>query len=297
MLLVFPGALGDLLLLAPAARALAAGGARMELCVARVLAPLAALLGPGGTGPFLDAASMSGLFGGPVTPALAAWIRGADVVHAWLARTVEADSFVARLRALGAAEVRLHAVRRDDADEHASVAYASDLRCTLAAENGPALAVPLDPARPPSVEGAPRLVVHPGAGASAKRWSTTGFARVADCWRARGGEVVVLLGPADDDLAAAWRATGHALATGRTLLEAAALVASASRYVGNDSGISHLAGALDRTGAVLFGPTRPEHWRPRGGRLAVVRFTSRDESSCVEEIVAHLGAPDEGRLP
>ena len=38
----------------------------------------------------------------------------------------------------------------------------------------------------------------------------------------------------------------------------------ASAFVGNDSGISHLAAAIGTPGVVLFGPTDPRRWRPLG---------------------------------
>jgi heptosyltransferase-3 len=40
-----------------------------------------------------------------------------------------------------------------------------------------------------------------------------------------------------------------------------------SAYVGNDSGISHLAAALGRPALVLFGPSNPDLWSPRGARV------------------------------
>src|SRR5947207_1274820 len=53
------------------------------------------------------------------------------------------------------------------------------------------------------------LVLHPGAGSRAKRWTAEGFRAVADAWHERGGETVVLLGPAEENDVGRWRATGH----------------------------------------------------------------------------------------
>jgi ADP-heptose:LPS heptosyltransferase len=44
----------------------------------------------------------------------------------------------------------------------------------------------------------------------------------------------------------------------------------ADGYVGNDSGISHLAGALGRTTLAIFGPTDPDRYRPLGPRVHVL---------------------------
>ncbi len=75
---------------------------------------------------------------------------------------------------------------------------------------------------------------------------------------------------------------------GLSLAEAAALIASAPSWIGNDSGMSHLAGALGRRGVVLFGPTRPERWRPRSGSLATVAFDGRSIAVVAREVIANL---------
>src|SRR5262249_11303616 len=98
-------------------------------------------------------------------------------------------------------------------------------------------------------------------------------------------------GPAETDEAPYWRASGHRVATDLGLDAVAALVAGASRYVGNDSGVSHLAGALGRRGVVLFGPTRPERWRPLGGALAALPFAGRATADVESEVSAALEPP------
>jgi ADP-heptose:LPS heptosyltransferase len=41
-------------------------------------------------------------------------------------------------------------------------------------------------------------------------------------------------------------------------------------FIGNDSGISHMAAALDLPTLVIFGPTNPKVWSPRGRKAFVV---------------------------
>jgi ADP-heptose:LPS heptosyltransferase len=43
----------------------------------------------------------------------------------------------------------------------------------------------------------------------------------------------------------------------------------AAGFVGNDSGVSHLAAAVGAPGVVIYGPTDPARWRPLG-RIAVL---------------------------
>lgn len=63
------------------------------------------------------------------------------------------------------------------------------------------------------------------------------------------------------------------------LMELAQWIAGAALYVGNDSGITHLAAAVGTPVVALFGPTDPEVWGPRGTRVKVVRARSMDEIS------------------
>jgi hypothetical protein len=68
--------------------------------------------------------------------------------------------------------------------------------------------------------------------------------------------------PAEESLAPLPDARTRAGRAAREVVEA---LAGAAAYVGNDSGPSHLAGALGTAGVVLFGPTDPARWRPLVG--------------------------------
>ena len=54
------------------------------------------------------------------------------------------------------------------------------------------------------------------------------------------------------------------------LYELARWLAGASVYIGNDCGISHLAAAVGTPVVVLFGPTDPAVWAPRGPSVTVL---------------------------
>lgn len=114
------------------------------------------------------------------------------------------------------------------------------------------------------------MVVHPGSGGKRKRWDTKGFIEVARWWKEiRKGKLIILIGPAEEE-GIDWQALGT-LARSLPLRHVAALLSRADFYVGNDSGISHLAGAVGTRGIVIFGPTRPQQWRPLGGALIVLQ--------------------------
>ena len=72
-----------------------------------------------------------------------------------------------------------------------------------------------------------------------------------------------------------------------SLPEAAACLARAALYVGNDSGLMHLAAAAGVPTLGLFGPTAAEQYSPVGRRTAFVRATTRRmEDLSVEQALA-----------
>ncbi len=70
------------------------------------------------------------------------------------------------------------------------------------------------------------------------------------------------------------------------LYELACWLASARVYVGNDSGITHLAAAVGTPVVAVFGPTDPVVWAPRGERVRVVSGGSLDGISTEDVLEA-----------
>ena len=115
------------------------------------------------------------------------------------------------------------------------------------------------------------LIIHPGSGGQRKRWGAEGFRQVAEWWRnSRDREVLIVLGPAEAKEGEYWRHYGH-VETSLALPQVASILTRATCYIGNDSGVSHLAGVVGARGVVIFGPTRPEQWRPLGAGLQVIK--------------------------
>jgi ADP-heptose:LPS heptosyltransferase len=138
------------------------------------------------------------------------------------------------------------------------------------------------------------LVLHPGSGGKRKRWVGEGFAAVARWWQdQRQGKVLVLLGPAEAQEESYWRQVGE-VEKDLAVLQVAALLSRADLYLGNDSGVSHLAGAVGARGVVLFGPTQPSQWRPIGGSLSVLyNVHYRAEAPQAQGITLNEVAPEE----
>ena len=115
------------------------------------------------------------------------------------------------------------------------------------------------------------LMIAPGSGAWEKNWPLSSFCAIADWWRRTGGAVVVILGPVEEERGD-YTALCHGAVVARNLelKNLAALLARSDLYLGNDSGVSHLAAALGVETVVLFGPSNVARWEPRGKHITVV---------------------------
>ena len=136
---------------------------------------------------------------------------------------------------------------------------------------------------PQAVAAGPRLVLAPGARyGPAKRWAPERFAAAAASWvGTRGAPAaahVLLVGGAEDraDVAAvraaapAGPARFVALAGATDLAALTGVLAGADAVLANDSGVAHLAAALGRPTAVVFGSTDPRWTAPRGPAVRVL---------------------------
>lgn len=134
---------------------------------------------------------------------------------------------------------------------------------------------------PAAVKAAKRLLVlGPGATRAGKAWPVERFAGLAGVLTARGGllegaVVVPTGGPMDREAAAiigrGVPAKRFVDLTGADLLTTAALMARADLFVGNDSGMMHLAAASGAPTLGLFGPTDERLYGPWGERSRPVR--------------------------
>lgn len=122
-------------------------------------------------------------------------------------------------------------------------------------------------------------IIHPGSGSPTKNWPEERFVALARRMRGEGrGQPVFLTGEADESAA---RHLGlHAAdlphVSNRSLDDVACFLSACAGYVGNDSGITHLAAALGRPTLALFGPSQAEHWAPRGSHVTVQRAPGGD---------------------
>lgn len=133
----------------------------------------------------------------------------------------------------------------------------------------------------------PFWALHPGAGKRQNVWPADRFAAVARRAARAGHPVLVLHGPADGDALADLRAAlaGAPAAAAAPIVIApplsvgagAAVLARAERFLCNDTGVMHIAGALGVCTVALFGPTDPAFWKPPADRVVALRAPGRRE--------------------
>jgi ADP-heptose:LPS heptosyltransferase len=126
--------------------------------------------------------------------------------------------------------------------------------------------------------GSDRLILHPGSGSNNKVWPH--FEALAS----RLPEAAVLLGPADTPLAVPNRCLKNL-----SLTQVAKALRECHAFVGNDSGITHLAAYCGAPVVALFGPTDPAVWGPVGRRVRLLREAVLADIS-VDQVVRALQA-------
>jgi len=132
-------------------------------------------------------------------------------------------------------------------------------------------------------EKTPLAVIHPTAAFDTKQWATDRFARVAESLASRGFVVVAITAstevPVADKLKHLTKTPVVAL-TDLSLPEVTALLARARLFVGNDSGIAHMAAAVGAPSVVIFGSSNTAHWRPWAKAPAEVVVEELDCQPC-----------------
>ena len=108
-------------------------------------------------------------------------------------------------------------------------------------------------------------LIHPATAFATKQWAPENFARTADLLAETGLDVVAISSkPESHILDAVKRETHSALTTfdDLTLPEITALASEARIFVGNDSGIAHIAAAVSTPSVIIFGSSNRAHWGP-----------------------------------
>ncbi len=115
------------------------------------------------------------------------------------------------------------------------------------------------------------ICIAPGSGSSIKNWPLSRFIETADYLKCTGYSIVWICGPAEDNLTIPDNDT---ILRNADLLQIAAVLSKCELYIGNDSGITHLAAATGCNILALFGPSDPTIWSPRGLNVKILQKPS-----------------------
>ncbi len=126
------------------------------------------------------------------------------------------------------------------------------------------------------------LAIAPGANWPGKIWPASAYRDLIAALRA-DFEAVLIIGSAADRASAVDISATLSMPTLNTcgetdLCEAAALIARAAVFVGNDSGLGHIAAAQGVPTVTVFGPGQPQRYRPWGQHVRVVQAPGDDLS-------------------
>ncbi|MBX3292105.1 MAG: glycosyltransferase family 9 protein [Acidobacteria bacterium] len=149
-------------------------------------------------------------------------------------------------------------------------------------------------------------LLHPAAAFATKQWPVENFARVAEHLAEKGIASVAIAGK--DETAVLDELTNASKAPITTfddlsLPEVTALAAMARIFVGNDSGIAHIAAAVGTPTVVIFGSSNRSHWYPWTDAPNEIVFTEFDcqpcpgytcevfgDPKCIKSVTAAAGA-------
>ncbi|MFO0794556.1 MAG: glycosyltransferase family 9 protein [Candidatus Brocadiaceae bacterium] len=130
------------------------------------------------------------------------------------------------------------------------------------------------------------IAIHPGSGGRQKCWPVERYAALIG-WlkKEMDAEILVISGPADDHIVKELRVKvggNFIFADQLPLSKLASLIKRCNLFVGNDSGITHMAAALGTRTVAIFGPTDPGVWGPRGDSVKIL-YRQASCSPCAPE--------------
>lgn len=120
------------------------------------------------------------------------------------------------------------------------------------------------------------ILLHPGSGSKRKVWKLEGFLSLVHyIQRDLHSKVLIVIGPAEGtEVQKAFEEMGSnapMCVKGLSLLQLASVMERCRLFIGNDSGVTHLAAALGLPTIAIFGPTDSKVWAPRGKKVLVIR--------------------------
>jgi ADP-heptose:LPS heptosyltransferase len=137
-------------------------------------------------------------------------------------------------------------------------------------------------------------LIHPAAAFATKQWASQNFARVVEFLAERGFTSVAIAAPNEQSLLDQLRSetSVNVVTFALSLPEVTALAARSQLFVGNDSGIAHIAAAVGTPSVVVFGSSNIAHWRPWNTAPAEVVFEEMPCQPCHGYFCAQFAQPE-----
>jgi ADP-heptose:LPS heptosyltransferase len=119
----------------------------------------------------------------------------------------------------------------------------------------------------------PFILLHPAAAFDTKQWEIEKFCELARLLSQKGNRIVGTAGPGEHQyLELLQSEVPEILTLGPLALEEfTALAARCCLYIGNDTGTTHIAAALNRPVLVIFGSSNSRVWYPWGTQFELIR--------------------------
>lgn len=132
------------------------------------------------------------------------------------------------------------------------------------------------------LEGRKIVLIHPAAAFATKQWAAQNFARVIEFLADAGLASVMIAGPRENQVLndVFESCSVKIVMFDLSLPEVSALAARSQLFVGNDSGIAHIAAAVGTPAVVIFGSSNIAHWRPWNRAPAEVVFEEMPCQPC-----------------
>jgi ADP-heptose:LPS heptosyltransferase len=294
------GALGDFILTLPALAALRRGfpSHALEVLGHEPAASLALAGGLADRVAALEAPALAGFFvrDGSWPARLTDYFAGFELIVSYLFDPEEI--FQSNVARCGAGRFLAGPHRPDESSNvHATQALLRPLEILGLSESDPRPRLVLP--GPAVLPADPRLAVHPGSGGVRKNWPEAKWAELLQRLAAETAWHFLLIGGEAEGercqrLADALPPHRARLAQNLPLVELAQTMRSCAAFIGHDSGVTHLAAALDLPGLVLWGPSNETVWRPVSDRMRLLRDERGLDALPVETVLREmllLGTP------
>ncbi|MGB5159092.1 MAG: glycosyltransferase family 9 protein [Desulfobacterales bacterium] len=119
-----------------------------------------------------------------------------------------------------------------------------------------------------------KIIIHPGSGSTRKNWPVSNYINVCENLDSKKICYEVIIGPAEYDLAEIFKKnllSNIKIHRPAKLSELVPLLKQSREFIGNDSGISHLAAFMGIPAILIFGPSNPKRWKPFGRFVQILR--------------------------